>query len=85
MRHYMTFEFVVHLMKNLCLYNVIIPTKFLYDRILDKKIYPTKMDFLNIKVTLCDLQLPLRSYLINRHINYNIMRINNVSTHTNFY
>ena len=45
MRHYKTFEFDVHLMTNLCLYNVIIPTKILYDRILDKKYIQQKWIF----------------------------------------
>ena len=33
----MTFEVKIHLLTNLCLYDVIINTKFVYDRILDKE------------------------------------------------
>ena len=67
----MTLEVKVHFMKNLCLYNFIIHTKFDTIGFYTKKI-TNKYRFLNIKVTLCDLQ---RYWMIFKVILYFIKNV----------
>ena len=51
----MTFEVILNFMKKLCLHNFDIHEKFLKDSELNQKNIAEKDDFVNLKMTFCDL------------------------------
>ena len=78
----MTFEVILIIMEYLCIHNISIHIHFYQNRLINERVRNNFLKFQDRQMTFCDIQWPLRSYLLNLIYKSTLILFNNTCSYS---